>query len=224
MVDFSYESPLWENGLMVGGVDEVGRGALAGPVVSGCVVFRSGIIIPEHIKINDSKVLTSKMRMEASEWIKFNSVSWGIGGASAKTINKIGIVKATQVAMRRAVLIANQNLINQKLNIVEHLLLDAFYLPRAKSLPLSSQTAIVKGDGKSVSIAAASIIAKVYRDELMERLSGNKIYQNFGWETNKGYGTKFHQDAIAKHGASLHHRDLFLRRILVLALVFLIVV
>jgi len=213
--NFHFENSVWKRGYgLVAGLDEVGRGAFAGPVVSGCVVFernfsknKNSIFATQKlngIKIDDSKKLSAKQREEASNWIKENALTWGIGEASAREIDKLGIVKATNRAMRRAIGNANQRLHDP----IQFLLIDAFYLPYAKGIPrpvkrkrihkvnekwrsnLSSglQKAIVKGDEKSYSIAAASIVAKVYRDEIMVNLSRGCIFNYYGWEKNKGYG------------------------------------
>lgn len=232
--NFDYEKKLWKKGLKyIGGIDEVGRGSFAGPVVAGCVVFDS--IIYESIgklpfKIDDSKKLTNRQRGIAAPWIKKHSLSWGIGKASVTLINKIGISKATQVAMRKAVNNAN---IKLKSENIEYLLLDAFYLPFMHGLPKgnvkingvkhkkdgyyliskakSKQLAVINGDEKSVSIAAASIIAKVYRDALMKRIGDRKPYKKYDWINNKGYGSKRHRDTILRFGITRYHRKQFVQ-------------
>lgn len=206
MPDFVYERSLWQKGIkLVAGCDEVGRGCFAGPVVAGCVVFSPNTIYTlqgaslKGVKINDSKKLTPSQRTKAAVWIKRNALSWGIGETSAALINKIGIVKATNRAFRLAVRNTNSK--------IGYLLIDAFYIPFVIGLRRKNQKAIIKGDEKSVSIAAASIIAKVYRDNLMATLSKNhKVY---GWEENKGYGTKKHREAIKKYGLTKYHRKQF---------------
>lgn len=205
--DFSYEKKLWRQSYKaIGGIDEVGRGCLAGPVVAGCVVFsRSQFLIPETIVINDSKKLTSKQRDEASVWIKQNCFCWGIGEASVREINRSGIKKATEIAFRRAIKDSQKH--------VEFLLIDAFYIPYVKGLRRKNQKAIIKGDTKSISIAAASIIAKVYRDKLMTNLGTMSKYRKYNWQKNKGYGTLEHRDAIITHGPTNLHRKLFLRKL-----------
>src|SRR5258708_18464889 len=202
--DFKFEKELWQKGIrIIGGADEVGRGAFAGPVVAACVVFRSGFVFSdaEGELINDSKKLSSKKREIADIWIKENSLAYGIGSASVAEINKHGIVKATNKAFRRA--IENCDL------KIENLLVDAFYVSRVHGIIRNKQTAIIKGDSLSVSIASASIIAKVYRDKLMVALSKNIKYEKYKWNENKGYGTKSHRQIIQKEGISRLHRTKF---------------
>ncbi len=199
--DFSFEKKLWKKYKFVAGMDEVGRGSFAGPVVTACVIFPQ---ISIKVLINDSKKLSSKQRKVSDIWIRENAIAFGIGEASVAQINKFGIKKATEIAFRKA--ISNIN----KARKVEYLLMDAFYVPYVKGLKRKNQLAIVKGDQKSLSIAAASIIAKVYRDKLMVNLSKNRSFKKYGWEKNKGYGTKGHRDAISKHGTTKHHRKQFI--------------
>ncbi len=198
--DFSYESKFWEKGLLVGGADEVGRGALAGPVMAGFVVFKPKTKL--EVEINDSKLLSPRKREEASLWIKQNALLWAIGESDVKTINQKGIVKATQKAFRRA--------INHQSSTIIHLLLDAFYVPYINGIGKKNQTPIIKGDQKSISIAAASIIAKVERDATMTFLSKQKTLKIYEWDKNKGYGTKSHKEAIIRFGASKEHRKQFI--------------
>jgi len=226
--NFRYEGAVWRKGYkIVAGVDEVGRGALAGPVVAGCVVFK------KHFKplkdgntgelpiINDSKKLSPRKREIADVWIKQNALTWGIGRTEASGIDRIGIVRATNRAIREAIKNANY----RKDIKVQYLLLDAFYIPYIKGMrmPLkrhrkrgnqndignSQQTAIVKGDQVSFSIAAASIIAKVYRDRLMTRLAERNIYRKYAWDKNKGYGTLYHRRMLKRYGKSPLHRKTF---------------
>jgi len=210
--NFSFENKIWSKGFKnIAGVDEVGRGSFAGPVVAAAVVFNPNILhtiydIQNDVRIDDSKKLTSLQREKAEKWIKKNATAWGIGEVSTSLINRMGIGKATRAAFRRA--IANTNL---RLEVrIDYLLIDAFYIPRIRGLRKDRQLAIIKGDQKSISIAAASIIAKVYRDKLMLRLSKNSKYINFGWERNKGYGTGEHQRAIMKYGITRYHRSDFI--------------
>jgi len=206
--DFSFEKKLWRKGYrVVAGVDEVGRGAFAGPVVAAAVAFAPNSkqqTLNSKIKINDSKQLNSKRRERAYFWIRKNALCYGIGKASVAQINKFGIKKATEIAFRKAIKSASI-----RVSGIQYLLIDAFYIPYVRGLRRKNQLAIINGDEKSVSIAAASIIAKVYRDKLMRVLSrGNKKYH---WDKNKGYGTKKHQKAIKKYGATRLHRNLFIR-------------
>ena len=225
--NFNYENRIWRSGYtLVAGVDEVGRGAFAGPVVAGCVVFKSNIPYSKFdIRIDDSKKLTAKQREVANVWIKENCLTWGVGETSAREIDRFGIVNATRKAMRKSIGNANQKFHNR----VQYLLIDAFYIPyvRGIRMPLKrqlrnikteklkniigQQLAIIKGDGKSFSIASASIIAKVYRDNLMINLGKRKKYKKYGWERNKGHGTLEHRKAIEKYGILSYHRKLFIK-------------
>jgi len=219
--NFSFEKKLWKKSFkFVAGLDEVGRGSFAGPIVVGCVVFKSDTTIPENIDIDDSKKLTSKKRQAAKEWITKNAFACGIGEVSAGIIDKIGISKAAQMAFRRAIENANSRM-NRR---VDYLLIDAFFIPYVGGLPMrrkaarknlklkderARQLAIAKGDQKSISIAAASIIAKVYRDNVMKSLGEKPRCKRYGWDKNKGYGTKEHGTAIRKFGVSKYHRKQF---------------
>lgn len=201
--DFSYEKSRWRAGFnYVGGIDEVGRGSFAGPVVAACVVFSSTKTHPSGaFLINDSKKLSSKQREVADKWIRKNALGFGIGQASVAQINRLGIKKATEIAFRKAIKACGPN--------VDYILIDAFFIPYAKGLRRKNQKAIVKGDGKSISIAAASIIAKVYRDRLMTELSKKREYKNYLWAKNKGYGTNEHLSAIKKYGTTRMHRKAY---------------
>lgn len=207
--DFSFEKSLWnKNFKIVAGVDEVGRGAFSGPVVAGCVAFAHSDLTTysfTDIVINDSKKLKPRQREKASLWIKKNVLCWGIGSASVSQINKFGIKKATEIAFRKAIIDCETK--------IDFLLIDAFYIPYVKGLKRKNQKPIIHGDARSMSIAAASIIAKVHRDKLMRTLSKNPKYQEYGWGRNKGYGTKKHQDAIKKHGPTRLHRVSFLLKL-----------
>ncbi len=209
--DFEYETRLWQKGLkIIGGVDEVGRGAFAGPVVCGCVVYDCERVLRDcgfqsGVLINDSKMLNHRQRSAASKWIKENSLSWGIGISSVSEINNYGIVGATNRAFRRAIIQTSKNI-----GIVfDHLLTDAFLIPNTKYIPKSKQTPIIKGDSLSVTIASASIVAKVERDLIMTELGNAPEFSVYFWHKNKGYGTKSHRQAIKTHGKSLLHRKKF---------------
>lgn len=208
--DYAFENKAHKKGYhIVAGVDEVGRGAFAGPVVAAAVAFapinnyQLSIFnkLQNKIIINDSKKLNPKQRERASYWIKRKALCYGIGKASVWEINKFGIKKATETAFRRAIKNCNKR--------IDYLLIDAFYIPYVRGLRRKNQTPIIKGDTKSVSIAAASIIAKVFRDKLMANLSENFKYRKYHWDSNKGYGTKIHQEAIKKHGLTKLHRKKF---------------
>ncbi len=189
------EQSLWTKGYNnICGIDEVGRGCFAGPVVAGAVIFSSDCNFPKGIA--DSKLLKPKKREELAGLIKECAKAWAVGEISVTDINKFGIGKATQMAFRKAI----KNLSK----IPDFVLIDAFYinhLSRKKQMPVKG------GDRLSVSIAAASIIAKVYRDKLMGEL--HKKFPDYGFSKHKGYGTKEHQEAIKKFGLSKLHRTSF---------------
>ncbi|OGM10954.1 hypothetical protein A2Z22_03750 [Candidatus Woesebacteria bacterium RBG_16_34_12] len=230
--NFSYEKKLWNRGYRnVAGMDEVGRGCFAGPIVCGSVVFSSNFLITNskfQIKIDDSKKLTPRQREIADEWIRESAVCWGVGKASVSEINKYGLSKATASAFRRSLVDAKK----RGSDSIDYLLIDAFYIPYVRGYPKgkfegkkgskkpkifingSKQLAVVNGDEKSISIAAASIIAKVYRDNLMIDLSKKSKYKKYKWRKNKGYGTKEHQKAIKKYGTTRHHRKKFVETFL----------
>ena len=179
------------------GIDEVGRGPLAGPVVAGAVVLPKGSRI---LYINDSKKLSAKKREELFDIIKEEAVSVGIGMASPERIDEINILQATYEAMRQA--IAN-------LSIKPELLLnDAVMIPGVDI----KQVPIIKGDAKSLTIGAASIMAKVTRDRMMAEY--DKEYPQYGFAKHKGYGTKQHTQALLEYGACPIHRKTFLKNIL----------
>jgi ribonuclease HII len=192
---FQEEQILWNNGLHnVAGVDEVGRGAFAGPVVAAAVILPSAF--PHMEEIHDSKLLTSQKRNELDQIIKSHAVSYAISEVSLAYINTIGIGDASQLALCNAV--------SQLAVSPDFILSDAFYLSRFDK---SIQKPIIKGDQKSISIAAASIIAKVYRDTLMENLEST--YSVYNFSKHKGYGTKEHRNLIKVHGLCDLHRTSF---------------
>ena len=151
--------------------------------------------------------MTPRQRERANKWIKENVAAWGVGGANVSLINRIGMGKATKVAFRRAIAEANLKLKTKDSNLIDFLLIDAFYIPYVRGLRRKNQKAIINGDEKSITIAAASIIAKVYRDALMRKMSHK--YPRYGWGRNKGYGTREHQRALRKYGLSRYHRKQF---------------
>ncbi len=179
---------------IVCGIDEVGRGPLAGPVVTAAVILPKDCDI---LYINDSKKLSEKKRKEVSLEILEKAVAVGFGVADEKTIDKINILNATKQAMREAVAS-----LNPKPNMA---LVDAVTI---EDLGIE-QKAFVKGDAKSMSIAAASIVAKVKRDEFMEEM--DELYPEYGFKSNKGYGTKAHMDALREYGPCPIHRLSFLK-------------
>ena len=177
---------------ILAGVDEVGRGSLIGPVYAAAVILNKSI----NIKIlKDSKTLSKKKRKELNFYIKKNSI-WAIGQASIKEIERINILHASLLAMKRAII-----KLKKKPSLV---LIDGNKLPTIKNYNLKY---VIKGDQKISSISAASIIAKVSRDRFITSLS--KKFRNYGWNTNSGYGTKEHLRAIKKYGITKHHRKTF---------------
>ncbi|MEH7456887.1 ribonuclease HII [Bacillus sp. JJ1127] len=187
-----YEQALREQGLLyIAGIDEVGRGPLAGPVVTAAVVLPEDFYIPG---LNDSKKLSEAKRERFYDEIKERAVAIGVGIVSPQVIDEINIYQATKRAMLDA--IANLSC------TPEHLLIDAMKLPT--SIP---QTSIIKGDAKSISISAASIIAKVTRDRMMKELG--KEHPEYGFEQHMGYGTKQHLQAIETYGVLEEHRKTF---------------
>ena len=190
MLDF--EKKLYKDGFtLIGGIDEVGRGPLIGPVVASCVILPKNFY---HKDIKDSKKLSEKKREELYDIIMENAISVGIGIIDSKRIDEINIYEATKEAMLEAIN-------NMKIK-PEYLLIDAMKLN--VNIPY---TAIIKGDAKSESIAAASIIAKVTRDRMLIEL--DKKYPMYNFKKNKGYGTKEHIEAINKYGVLDSHRRSF---------------
>lgn len=202
--DFTQESKLWGKGIKyVIGADEVGRGAFAGPVTVAAVVFKCSNSYLSSIGINDSKLINSKEREKLSEIIKKDCHSFSIATVTLHQINKKGIGKATEMAFRRAI----KNVMKQLGGNNFYLLVDGFNIKNVKGIGLRNQKAIIKGDRISISIAAASIIAKVHRDSLLIDLAKN--YPQYELEKNKGYGTLRHRNAIKKFGLSKLHRKSF---------------
>ncbi len=185
-------SKLKENTIEAG-CDEAGRGCLSGPVVAAAV------ILPESFKhewLNDSKQLTEKQRIELRSVIEKEALSWAVSFVNNEEIDEINILQASFTAMHRAV---------EGLSIKpEHLLIDG---NRFRPYPGIEHTCVIKGDGKYLSIAAASILAKTYRDDFMERL--DLLYPEYGWKKNKGYPTKKHREALVHLGNTPFHRMTF---------------
>lgn len=183
---YEYENALYEEGInYIGGVDEVGRGPLIGPVVACCCV------LPKDFKLeglNDSKKLSEKKREAYAPYIKEHAIAYALGIVSPEEIDEINIYEAS----RKAMMIAISDV--RKQIDLQHVLVDAMPLP---DLDINS-TSIIKGDSKSISIAAASVIAKVTRDEMMIEL--DKKYPEYGFKDHKGYPTKKHIEAINKYG------------------------
>ena len=185
--------PFLEANRIEAGCDEVGRGCLAGPVVAAAVILPQDYHNPW---INDSKKLSKSNREELISEIKERSLSWAIAESSVDEIDQINILHASFLAMKRAVLQLNQ--------APEHLLIDGNRWKSDLTIPF---TCVIKGDGKFASIAAASILAKVYRDDLMEKLAVE--FPHYAWERNAGYPTKAHREGIQKHGNTIWHRKTF---------------
>ena len=177
----------------IAGIDEAGRGPLAGPVVAAAVILPKDIFLPF---LNDSKKVTEKRRDVLFDEIKQNAIAYGIGIASNTLIDEINILQATYEAMREA--------INELEKTPDVLLVDAVHIPDINI----KQVGIVKGDAKSVNIAAASILAKVTRDRLMAEY--DKIYPEYGLASNKGYGTATHIAALKEIGPCAIHRKSFI--------------
>lgn len=182
--------PYLQENRIEAGCDEAGRGCLAG------AVYAAAVILPPDFKnemLNDSKQLTEKQRYALRSVIEESALAWAVGIVSPEEIDQINILNASFLAMHRA--------IDQLKIRPEHLLIDG---NRFNPYPNISHTTIVKGDGKYLSIAAASILAKTYRDDYMNQL--HREYPVYDWDHNKGYPTKKHQAAIAEHGISPYHR------------------
>ncbi len=191
--DYSLERSAIQRGAhIVAGVDEVGRGPLAGPVVAAAVILNARAI-PEGL--NDSKKLTNNRRIALNQeiWAK---AEVSVGEASVDEIDELNILRASHLAMERAVLGLKRT--------PDHLLIDGNMIPAGLTL---SAEAIVKGDGRSLSISAASIVAKIYRDSIMWDLAQH--YPGYGWETNVGYPSKSHRLALQNLGVTPHHRRSF---------------
>ena len=188
-----YEKKYYENCEYICGIDEAGRGPLAGPVVAGAVILPKGLKIPY---LNDSKQLSAKRREELFDIIMEKALAVGVGAASPERIDEINILQATYEAMRQAV---------AELKVKPQILLnDAVYIP-GLNLP---QEKIIKGDAKSLSIAAASVIAKVTRDRMM--VAYDEIFPEYGFAKHKGYGAKAHIEKIQSIGPCPIHRRSFI--------------
>ena len=219
--NLNYEKFLWNKSVsLIAGVDEVGRGALAGPMVVGAVILRAEDLqrvhrlltdndvelaktFPKHLlpyrQIKDSKLLSPKKRKELSDFIIQNCLCYSVFQVSAQEIDTLGISACTQKAFLGVV---------KSLKVApDHILTDAFPV---KALPQTIQTNIVSGDRASLTISAASIIAKVFRDNLMCNLGKLPDYANYEFAKHKGYGTKLHFEKLTQHGVSNLHRQTFI--------------
>lgn len=185
--------PYLNKNLIEAGCDEAGRGCLAGPVVAAAVILPKDF---KHELLNDSKKLSEKQRDKLRPIVEENALAWAVGFVDFDEIDKINILNASFLAMHRAV--------EQLEQIPEHLLIDG---NRFKSYKNIDHTCVIKGDGKYLSIAAASILAKTHRDEYMQKM--HEQYPVYAWDKNKGYPTKTHRQAIKEHGPSPIHRNSF---------------
>ena len=200
-----YERKLHAEGISyIAGVDEVGRGPLAGPVVTACVVLPEDFSV---LGVDDSKKLSEKKREQLYGQIKEHAVAWGIGMRDNQIIDKINILEATKEAMKDAIIETDLMLAQKTGGHIEHILIDALTLKNVE-IP---QTGLVKGDSKSLSIAAASILAKVTRDRMM--MEYHQEYPGYAFDSNKGYGTKAHYEGIFANGITPIHRQSFLKNL-----------
>ncbi len=194
-------APHYYEGKIEAGCDEAGRGCLAGSVYAAAVILPDGY---ENPLLNDSKQLTEKRRYELREQIERDAVAWAVGIVTPEEIDKINILNASILAMHRA--------LDQLKVRPEAIIVDGNRFKPYRSLPQSGEdggvflphTTIVKGDGKYMAIAAASILAKTYRDDYMNQLA--KEYPQYDWQKNKGYPTKKHREAIRQYGTTPYHR------------------
>lgn len=201
--NFSFERQLWRKGVeYVIGADEVGRGAFAGPIVAGAVVFPQVFRINKKLmftkQINDSKKLKARVRRKLAKRIKKSSLFYAVAEVDIQTINRLGIGRANQMVIRKVA----RKVIAQLKSSNNFIICDGPKIPLLKN-----HTSIINGDCKSISIAAASIIAKVHRDSLMRDYS--RRFHNYKFARNKGYGTKGHQEALKRFGLSKIHRTSF---------------
>lgn len=186
-------SPHYYTGLIEAGVDEAGRGCLAGPVAAAAVILPDGYRNP---RLNDSKQLTARQRLSLREEIHRDAVAWAVGWATVEEIDRLNILAAAILAMHRAI---------DALHVrPQALIIDGNRFKPYHTLP---HTCHIKGDARFMAIAAASILAKTARDELMEQLATE--WPGYGWEQNKGYPTRAHRDALRRLGPTPHHRRSF---------------
>ncbi|MFA5359809.1 MAG: ribonuclease HII [Patescibacteria group bacterium] len=198
MLDLAEEKKIFSHGYkVIGALDEAGRGPLAGPVVAACVIFNANISINNELaQINDSKKLSAKKREELFAAIKKNFIEVGVGICDHKTIDRINILQATFLAMKKA--------ISSVKNKPDFIIIDgSMKLPNCST----PQQTYIKGDERIFTIAAASIIAKVTRDNIMREI--DQLYPNYGFKQHKGYGTKFHLEKLAQYGPCAIHRLTF---------------
>jgi len=194
--------PYFDKTLLEAGCDEAGRGCLAGPVFAAAVILSKNFSKVSNVeKVDDSKKLTHEVRMELRPWIEKNAISFAVEMASVEEIDELNILNASFLAMHRAI---------AKLEFEPELLLidgNRFTKYNSSSGKKIAHQCIIEGDGKFLSIACASILAKTYRDDYMNELHEN--FPNYTWNQNKGYATRAHRFAIEQYGATEHHRKSF---------------
>lgn len=195
--DLRFEIPLWARGITaVAGMDEAGRGAWAGPVFAAAVILPPDEGLLEQLPgVRDSKLMTARQRSKWAAVIRSMAAAWGVGNAEADEVDALGIVPATRLAMTRALAVCGCD--------AQHLLVDALRLPKV-AIP---QEALIKGDRRSLSIAAASVLAKTARDQVM--LEWDAAFPGYGFAHHKGYGTAFHRAALDEMGPCVLHRRSF---------------
>jgi len=185
--------PFYKAGVVEAGCDEAGRGCLAGPVFGAAVILPSDFT---HEYLNDSKQLAEKRRYEVREFILEHAIAWAVGICSAEEIDQINILNASILSMHKS--------LDQLTIRPGHIIIDGNRFKAFNDIPYQT---VVKGDGKYFSIAAASILAKTYRDDFMAKIGAD--YPQYNWSKNKGYPTKDHREAIRKFGLSPYHRKSF---------------
>ncbi len=185
--------PYYKEGVIEAGCDEAGRGCLAGAVYAAAVILPADY---HNEQLNDSKQLTERQRYALRREIERDAVAWAVGIVSPQEIDRVNILNASILAMHRAV--------EQLPQVPQHLIVDGNRFRPFRDIPY---TTVVKGDGKYLSIAAASILAKTYRDDYMNEL--HKEYPLYDWDNNKGYPTRKHREAIRLHGVTPYHRMTF---------------
>jgi ribonuclease HII len=185
--------PFFKESVVEAGCDEAGRGCLAGPVYAAAVILPPDFELP---LLNDSKQLTERQRYQLRPIIEEQAIAWAVGIVTNEEIDQINILNASYLAMHRA--------IDQLKMLPEHLIIDGNRFRAYQNIP---HTCIVKGDAKYLSIAAASVLAKTYRDDYM--LSIDSEFPQFNWKQNKGYPTQAHRDALVVHGETHFHRKTF---------------
>lgn len=183
----------FQNELIEAGCDEAGRGCLAGPVFAAAVIFPCSF---KHEILNDSKILSATQRYSLREMIQNEALAFAVASATAEEIDQINILNASFLAMHRALDALKMR--------AEYILVDGNRFKKYQNIP---HQCVIKGDGKYLSIAAASILAKTYRDDYMESLANE--HPEYDWLQNKGYPTKRHRDAVLKYGLTPHHRKTF---------------